>query len=65
MEHCNIAVLGIGGVGGYLAGMLAHTYPNVSFVARGARKAALESLTACAVEAVSGMEASKEESRWT
>ena len=30
-----------------------------------ARKAALESLTACAVEAVSGMEASKEESRWT
>ena len=42
MEHCNIAVLGIGGVGGYLAGMLAHTYPNVSFVARGARKAALE-----------------------
>lgn len=42
MEHCNIAVLGIGGVGGYLAGMLARAYPDVFFVARGARKAALE-----------------------
>ncbi|WP_367924075.1 ketopantoate reductase family protein [uncultured Ruthenibacterium sp.] len=42
MQDLKIAVLGIGGVGGYLAGMLAHTYSNVSFVARGSRKAALE-----------------------
>lgn len=41
MEDCKIAVLGIGGVGGYLAGMLASTYSDVSFVARGPRKAAL------------------------
>ena len=42
MEDLKIAVLGIGGVGGYLGGMLAHAYPNVSFIARGPRKAALE-----------------------
>ena len=42
MEDCKIAVLGIGGVGGYLAGMLTSTYSDVSLVARGPRKAALE-----------------------
>ncbi len=30
-----ITVAGIGGVGGYLAGMLADTYDEVSFIARG------------------------------
>lgn len=33
----NIAVIGLGGVGGYVGGMLADTYPHVSFVARGER----------------------------
>ena len=37
-----ITVAGIGGVGGYLAGMLADTYDEVSFIARGARKKSLE-----------------------
>ena len=32
-----IAVIGIGGVGGYVAGMLAKAYPHVTMVARGAR----------------------------
>lgn len=32
-----IAVAGIGGVGGYLAGMLAKTYPHVTLAARGER----------------------------
>ena len=34
---CKIAVVGLGGVGGYLGGMLANTFPHVSVVARGGR----------------------------
>lgn len=37
-----IAVFGIGGVGGYLAGMLCRAYPGVTLVARGERRRALE-----------------------
>lgn len=37
LEDKKIAVVGIGGVGGYLAGMLGAHYPNVTFVARGPR----------------------------
>lgn len=37
-----IAVAGIGGVGGYLAGMLAKTYPHVTLAARGERLQALK-----------------------
>lgn len=37
-----IAVLGIGGVGGYLAGMLASYYDSLIMVARGKRKESLE-----------------------
>lgn len=37
-----ITVAGIGGVGGYLAAMLADAYDEVSFIARGARKKSLE-----------------------
>lgn len=36
-EDKKIAVIGIGGVGGYVAGMLAKAYPHVTMVARGAR----------------------------
>ena len=32
-----IAIVGIGGVGGYLGAMLAHTYPHVTLAARGKR----------------------------
>ena len=32
-----IAVVGIGGVGGYLGAMLAHAYPHVTLAARGKR----------------------------
>ena len=41
-ETPRIAIIGAGGVGGYLAGMLAKCYDTVSLVARGARKAAIE-----------------------
>lgn len=37
-----IAVIGIGGVGGYLAGMLANTYDHVSLVARGKRRESIQ-----------------------
>lgn len=37
-----IAVVGIGGVGGYMGALLADTYPHVSFVARGGRKSSIE-----------------------
>lgn len=37
LKDCKIAVIGLGGVGGYLAAMLANTFPHVSAVARGAR----------------------------
>lgn len=36
-----IAVVGVGGVGGYLAGMLAVAYPHVTLVARAGRGAAI------------------------
>ena len=36
-EDKKIAVIGLGGVGGYVAGMLAKAYPQVTMVARGAR----------------------------
>ena len=32
-----IAIVGIGGVGGYLGAMLAHAYPHVTLAARGKR----------------------------
>ena len=37
-----IAVIGIGGVGGYLAGMLTKAYPHVTLAARGERRKSLE-----------------------
>ena len=37
-EDKKIAVIGIGGVGGYIAAMLAKAYPHVTMVARGARR---------------------------
>lgn len=37
-----IAVVGIGGVGGYLAGMLGQVCPHLTLAARGARKESLE-----------------------
>lgn len=37
-----IAILGIGGVGGYLAGMLCNTFSQVTLIARNNRKKALE-----------------------
>ena len=40
-ENKKIAVIGIGGVGGYMAGMIGKHYPHVTFAARGQR---LESL---------------------
>lgn len=42
MSDCKIAVVGVGGVGGYLAGMLCKTFENVTVVARGERKASIE-----------------------
>lgn len=41
-ENKKIAVVGLGGVGGYIGALLADTYPHVSFVARGARKKAID-----------------------
>lgn len=41
-ENKKIAVVGIGGVGGYLAGMLGKRYPHVTFAARGRRLEALK-----------------------
>lgn len=41
-QDIKIAVAGLGGVGGYIAGALAASYEHVSFVARGARKKSLE-----------------------
>ena len=37
ISDSRIAVVGVGGVGGYVGGMLANHYPHVTFVARGAR----------------------------
>lgn len=42
LKDKKIAVIGIGGVGGYLSALLADKYPNVSFVARGERKTSIE-----------------------
>ena len=41
-KNQKIAVVGIGGVGGYLAGMLIKAFPHVTLVARGGRKQAIE-----------------------
>ena len=41
-KKVKITIVGIGGVGGYLSGMLAKTYENVTLVARGERKKSLE-----------------------
>lgn len=41
-EDKKIAVIGLGGVGGYVGALLADAYPHVSFVARGARKKAID-----------------------
>lgn len=38
MKDSKICVVGLGGVGGYIGGVLARKYPNVVFFARGARK---------------------------
>ena len=35
-----IAVIGLGGVGGYIAALLGNAYSDVTFVARGPRKKA-------------------------
>ena len=37
LKDKKIAVVGIGGVGGYLAGMLGSHFPHVTFAARGGR----------------------------
>ena len=37
-----VAVVGVGGVGGYLAGMLGTVCPHLTLAARGKRKEALE-----------------------
>lgn len=42
LSDLRIAVVGIGGVGGYLGAMLASAFPHVSFAARGARMEALQ-----------------------
>lgn len=41
-KKVKITIVGIGGVGGYLSGMLAKNYENVTLVARGERKKSLE-----------------------
>ena len=38
LKNKKIAVLGIGGVGGYLAGMLCNTFPQVTLVAGATEK---------------------------
>ncbi|XCP84167.1 2-dehydropantoate 2-reductase [Roseburia hominis] len=42
LKNKKIAVVGIGGVGGYLAGMLIKAFPHVTLVARGGRKESIE-----------------------
>ena len=42
LQNAKIAVVGIGGVGGYLAGMLCRAYPNVTLVARNESKPKIE-----------------------
>lgn len=37
LQNKKIAIVGVGGVGGYLAGMLARQYPHVTLAARGER----------------------------
>ena len=46
-EEKKIAVIGIGGVGGYVAGMLARAYPHVTMVARGARAESIREKGLC------------------
>lgn len=42
-EDKKIAVIGLGGVGGYIGALLADVYPHVTFVARGDRKTSIDS----------------------
>ena len=42
VQTCALPILGIGGVGGYLAGMLGQVCPHLTLAARGARKESLE-----------------------
>lgn len=42
MEEKKICVVGLGGVGGYVGGVLAKKYPHVSFIVRGSRKESIE-----------------------
>lgn len=46
-EEKKIAVIGIGGVGGYIAGLLAKAYPHVTMVARGARAESIRKKAWC------------------
>ena len=46
-EEKKIAVIGIGGVGGYIAGLLAKAYPHVTMVARGARAESIRKKGRC------------------
>lgn len=46
-EEKKIAVIGIGGVGGYIAGLLAKAYPRVTMVARGARAESIRKKAWC------------------
>lgn len=46
-EKKKIAVIGIGGVGGYIAGLLAKAYPHVTMVARGARAESIRKKAWC------------------
>lgn len=41
-KNKKIAVIGLGGVGGYIGTLLAKTYPHTTFAARGARRESLE-----------------------
>lgn len=46
-KDVKITVAGIGGVGGYISGMLAKTYKNMTLIARGDRKKSLEDEGIC------------------
>ena len=41
-KNLKITVVGIGGVGGYVGGMLAKRYPDITLVARGKRRESLQ-----------------------
>lgn len=42
MEEKKVCVIGLGGVGGYVGGLLAKKYPHVSFIVRGSRKESIQ-----------------------